>query len=112
MGHVVSTTGIMGDLAKVDAFMRRERPTTTTEIGSFLGFVTYCRRFIQGFSSLAAPHTQLTRKEEHFIWTNACEQSFQTLKERLTTTSVLSLPDGHDNFVVYNDASDIGLDVY
>lgn len=75
----------------------------------FLLLVGYYRRFIEGFSSLVAPLTWLTRKDEHFMWTNVCEQSFQTLKGRLTTAPMLSLPDGHDDFVVYNDASCIGL---
>ena len=69
----------------------------------------YYRRFIQGFSSLAAPLTRLTRKDESFMWTDAYEQSYQTLKDRLTTTPVLSLPDGHEDLVVYSDAPRIGL---
>ena len=66
-------------------------------------------RIIQGFSSLAAPLTRLPKKDESFVWIDACEQSFQTLKGRLITAPVLSLPDGHEDFVVYNDASGIGL---
>ena len=75
-GHVVSAAGIAVDPAKVDAVLRWERPTTPTEIRSFLGLAGYYMRFIQGFSSLAAPLTRLTRKDESFVWTDACEQSF------------------------------------
>ena len=104
LGHVVSAVGIAVDPAKVEAVMRWERPTISTEIRSFLGLASYYRRFIQGFSFLVAPLTRLTRKDESFMWTDACEQSFQTLKDRLTTAPVLSLPDGHEDFVVYSDA--------
>ena len=109
LGHVVSPAGIAVDPAKVEAVLRWERPTTATEIRSFLGLAGYYRRFIQGFSSLAAPLTRLTRKEERFVWTEDCERSFRTLRERLTTAPVLCLPDGHEDFVVFSDASGIGL---
>nr|KYP48073.1 Transposon Ty3-G Gag-Pol polyprotein [Cajanus cajan] len=66
-------------------------------------------RFIEGFSKIVAPLTQLTRKEQPFIWTDACEQSFVELKRRLTTSPVLVLPDSGEPFDVYCDASHQGL---
>nr|KYP61801.1 Transposon Ty3-G Gag-Pol polyprotein [Cajanus cajan] len=63
------------------------------------------RRFIEGFSKIVAPLTQLTRKEQPFIWTYACERSFDELKRRLTTSPVLVLPDSGELFDVYCDAS-------
>lgn len=63
-------------------------------------------RLIEGFSSLLAP---LMRKEECFLRADAYEESFHTVKVRLTTTSLLSPLDGHDNFVMYSDASNVGL---
>nr|KYP42986.1 Retrotransposable element Tf2 [Cajanus cajan] len=56
------------------------------------------RRFIEGFSKIVAPLTQLTRKEQPFIWTDACERSFDELKRRLTTSPVLVLPDSSEPF--------------
>nr|KYP61433.1 Retrotransposable element Tf2 [Cajanus cajan] len=69
----------------------------------------YYRRFIEGFSKIVAPLTQLTRKEQPFIWTDACEQSFDELKRRLTTSPVLVLPNSGEPFDVYCDASHLGL---
>ena len=80
-----------------------------TEIRSFLGLAGYYRQFIQDFSILAAPVTQLTRKKIPFVWTDDYERSFLTLKEKLTTASVLTLPSGLDGYVVYTDASHQGL---
>ena len=85
------------------------RPTSVTEIRSFLGLAGYYRKFIQDFSKIAAPLTQLTRKEEPFVWKDACEQSFQRLKHCLTSAPVLTLPIGAGNFTVYCDASRVGL---
>ena len=44
-----------------------------------------------------------------FVWSEACENSFQLLKEKLTTALVLTLPNGEDKFTVYYDASRVGL---
>lgn len=43
------------------------------------------------------------------MWINAWKHNFETLMGRLTSTLVLNLLDGHDNFVVYKDASGIRL---
>ncbi|MCI41240.1 RNA-directed DNA polymerase (Reverse transcriptase), partial [Trifolium medium] len=55
------------------------------------------------------PLTQLTRKNQSFVWNKHCEESFQELKRRLTTAPVLVLPDASEPFEVYYDASKIGL---
>ncbi|XP_070020548.1 uncharacterized protein [Nicotiana sylvestris] len=57
-----------------------------------------------------SPLTKLTQKEVKFQWSDACGQSFQELKKRLTTTPVLTLPTGSGRFTVYCDASRVGLD--
>ncbi|XP_070003110.1 uncharacterized protein [Nicotiana sylvestris] len=108
-GHVVSREGIMADLQKIAAVKNWPRPTTPIEIHSFLGLVGYYRRFVEGFSILASPLTKLMQKAVKFQWYDACERSFQELKSRLTTTTVLTLPEGTKGFVVYYDASRIGL---
>jgi hypothetical protein len=76
---------------------------------SFIGMANYYRRFIEGFSKIARPMTTLLAKKVEFKWTPACQKSFKTLKEKLTTTPVLILPDVHKPFSVYCDASYTGL---
>nr|XP_033517133.1 uncharacterized protein LOC117281403 [Nicotiana tomentosiformis] len=63
LGHVVSSEGIKVDPQKTEAVKNWPRPTTPTEIRSFLGLAGYYRRFVEGFSSLAAPLTKLTQKQ-------------------------------------------------
>jgi hypothetical protein len=65
----------------------------------------YYRRFIEGFSKIARPLTALLAKKVEFKWTLACQESFEMLKQKLTTTPVLVLPDVHKPFSVYCDAS-------
>nr|KYP37202.1 Retrovirus-related Pol polyprotein from transposon 17.6 [Cajanus cajan] len=74
-----------------------------------MGLAGYYKRFIEGFSKIVVPLTQLTRKEQQFIWTDACERCFEELKRRLTTSPVLVLPDSGEPFDVYYDASHHGL---
>ena len=82
---------------------------TPTDIRSFLGLAGYYRRFVESFSSIAAPLTKLTQKKMKFVWSDLCENSFEKLKDKLTTAPILTLPEGVDDFVVYCDASRMGL---
>ena len=109
LGHIISAEGISVDPQKVEAVMNWERPTSVTEIRSFLGLAGYYRRFVQDFSRIAAPLTKLTRKGVKYVWTDDCEASFQELKNRLISAPILTLPDDSGEFVIYSDASRQGL---
>ncbi|KAL0541789.1 hypothetical protein IC582_021849 [Cucumis melo] len=91
LGHVVSKAGVSVDPAKIEAV------------------TGYYRRFVENFSRIATPLTQLTRKGVPFVWSKACEDSFQNLKQKLVTAPVLTVPDGSGSFVIYSDASKKGL---
>lgn len=70
------------------------RPKTVTEVRSFLALAGYYRKFIQDFSKIVGPLTNLTKKDTKFVRSEDCEQSFNELKKRLTSAPVLALPDG------------------
>jgi hypothetical protein len=53
--------------------------------------------------------TELLRKNKKFTWTKSYEKNFQELKKRLATSPVLTLPDIHQDFIIYCDASRQGL---
>ena len=72
--------------------MNWKPPTNVIEIRSFLGLAGYYRKYVEGFFKLAASLTKLKRKEENFVWSEACQQSFNELKWKLTSTPVLILP--------------------
>ena len=101
--------GILVDPSKIEAVKNWPRPASVSEVRSFLGLASYYRRFVEGFSKIAVPLTELTRKSMRFSWSDRCEASFQELKQRLITTPVLSLPRENGKFVVYCDASKMGL---
>ncbi|KAI3695636.1 hypothetical protein L1987_78635 [Smallanthus sonchifolius] len=109
LGHVINNQGIHVDPAKVTAIKNWSTPSTPSEIRSFLGLAGYYRRFIPNFSKIALPLTTLTQKNKPFVWEQKQEDAFQTLKQKLCNSPILSLPDGNDDFVVYCDASNQGL---
>ena len=92
LGHVVSYQGVEVDPRKTKIVMNWPNPLTPTDIRSFLGLNAYYRRFGEGFSSIVAPLTVLTKKKSKFKWADTCEKSFQELKDRLTSVSILTLP--------------------
>ena len=106
---MISTEGVFVDPQNIEAIVIWKPPTNVIEIQSFLGLTRYYRKFVEGFSKLVAPLTKLTRKEEKFVWSEACQQSFDELKKKLTSASVLKLPSGQDGYTVYCDASRQGL---
>ena len=108
-GHVISGEGIAVDPTKVASVTEWLAPTSVGEIRSFLGLAGYYRRFIENFSKIAKPMTELLKKDTKFHWTEECEASFQELKKCLTTAPVLILPDIRKDFQVYCDASRLGL---
>ncbi|KAA0053351.1 ty3-gypsy retrotransposon protein [Cucumis melo var. makuwa] len=96
-------------LPKIEAVTSWTRPSTVSEVRSFLGLAGYYRRFVENFSRIATPLTQLTRKGAPFVWSKACEDSFENLKQKLVTAPVLTVSDGSGSFVIYSDVSKKGL---
>ncbi|GJY91841.1 putative nucleotidyltransferase, ribonuclease H [Tanacetum coccineum] len=95
--------------AKIETVKNWASPTTPSEIRQFLGLAGYYRRFIEGFSKIAKPMTELTQKDRKFDWGEEQEAAFQLLKQKLCVAPILALPEGSDDFVVYCDASIRGL---
>jgi hypothetical protein len=69
----------------------------------------YYRRFILIFSKIVKPVTELLKKGNKYVWSEACDEAFKHLKKLLTTSPVLAQPDTAKPFNVYCDASGTGL---
>jgi hypothetical protein len=80
LGHVLIAKGVEVDPEKVKEVSEWKQPTSASEIRSFLGLAGNYRRFIEGFSKIARPMTELLRKDTKFVWSEACKRSFQELK--------------------------------
>ena len=84
-------------------------PKTLTQVRSFLGLAGFYRRFVQNFSTIAAPLHELTKKGVSFSWGKVQENSFNILKDKLTHAPLLQLHDFNKTFELGCDASGIGL---
>jgi hypothetical protein len=76
LGYVISKGGIYVDPSKVQDVLSWNAPMSVDDIQSFLGLAGYYRRFIEGFSKISKPMTELLEKDKKFEWTPAYEDSF------------------------------------
>jgi hypothetical protein len=109
LGHIINRDRLAVDPKKVVAILDWKAPKDVWGIKSFIGIAGYYRRFIESFSKIARPMKNLLAKRVKFMWTPECQESFETLKKKLTTAPVLMLPDVHKPFSMYCDASYTGL---
>ena len=109
LSYIIFGEGIRIYTQKIEAVQSCPRPTSLADIMSFLDLTSYYRRFVKGFSCISSLLTKLTQKIVNFQWSEACDKNFQELKMRLTTAPILTLLEGTQCFVVYCDASRVGL---
>ena len=93
LGLVVEEGKISTDPIKVKGFADWPVPTCVKDVRSFLGFGNFYRKFIPGFSTLAAPLNALLKKDTIFRWMEETQRSFDALKQKLTSFPVLMMPD-------------------
>jgi hypothetical protein len=111
LGMIVGNGQVKMDPVKVQGIADWQRPTTVKEVRSFLGFCNFYRAFIRGFSHIARPLNDLTKKLRIWEWTPECELAFCTLKQRCITQPVLRTPDWNRQFILDSDASGYALGV-
>ena len=105
LGHVVNGDGMSMEKDKIKAIQDWPIPTTVTGIRGFLGLAGYYRRFVQGFSRIASPLTTLLQTDMAFQWTEVQQQSFDSLKQSISSAPLLIIPDESLPYVVTTDAS-------
>ena len=119
MGHVVGQEGVTPDSDKIKAVTEWPRPTTVTEVRSFLGFVHYYRRFIPNFSTVAKPLNTLLqnlegtsnqKKKFKLNWGPEQQEAFETLQRLCTEAPILAYVDFKTPFILHTDASSDGLE--
>ena len=109
LGHIVGGGELKIDPFKVDVILNWPKPKTVTEVRSFLGASQYWRKFISNFSSIAAPLHELTSVKKVFQWGGKQQKSFHSLKEKISSTPVLSLPDLRQSFEIQADAIEYAM---
>ena len=112
LGHVFSANGMSPDPNKVKAVADWPVPSNVSKVRQFLGLASYYRRYVQNFSTIAAPLHALTQDGISFCWDQACNDAFTTLKNHLVNSPVLAYPSFEQNateFVLQTDTSAVAL---
>ena len=105
LGLIISNGKIEMDPVKIDGVASWPEPTCVKDLQSFIGFVNFYRRFIQGFAEIARPLHDLTKKDTPWTWDEVQKAAFKELKNRVTSAPVLIFPDDHKPYKVEIDAS-------
>ncbi|KAI0992795.1 hypothetical protein K3495_g15389, partial [Podosphaera aphanis] len=106
LGLIISRQGIKMDPSKVECVRSWKTPKCVKDIQAFLGFANFYRRFIKGFSRVAAPLTSLTKKDNPWVWSLECSKAFQDLKAAFTQSPILKHFDPDRRCFVEVDSSD------
>ncbi len=109
LGHLITSEGVGPDPQKVEAVRDWPTPKNITGVRSFLGLCSYYRRFICGFAHIAGPLHSLLEAGQAFVWSDECQQAFETLKSKLIGADVMSYPNDDGLFILDTDASDTGI---
>jgi hypothetical protein len=111
LGHnVIGEHGITMNGAKVEAIKVLPDPTNVPELRSILGFLSYYRHFIPGFSSLAAPMTELLQKDKPWRWGPEQQKAYAHLKKEMSTYGrVLRRIDPNRELILHTDWSNHGI---
>jgi hypothetical protein len=76
LGHVLSAKGVVVDPSKIEVVSKWQSPKYVNEIHSSLGVAGYYRRFIENFSKIANPMTELLKRNMPYVWSDKCEANF------------------------------------
>ncbi|XP_076069754.1 uncharacterized protein LOC143041630 [Oratosquilla oratoria] len=107
LGHVVGKGEVQPIAAKITAILQYPAPSDKKGVMRLLGMVGYYRRFCPNFS-VVAPLTDLLSTKTSFKWTQACQDSFESVKALLANAPVLRAPDLQRPFTIHVDASKVG----
>ncbi|GJP47589.1 hypothetical protein CLOM_g6771 [Closterium sp. NIES-68] len=106
LGHMVSAQGVHVDPKKIEAVRTWKTPENVKELQQFLGFANYYNRFVPQYAKIAAPLTNLLKKNTPYKWERKHQEAVEQLKQALTSAPVLILPDPERDYVIEADASD------
>jgi hypothetical protein len=109
LGHVVNREGIRPELGKIEAVLHFPTPKNVPSIRSFLGLTGYYCKYVKGYSNLAGPLFELTKKDVAFVWDMRCEWAYQALKAALVDAPVLTQPNFKQTFWLDVDWSTKGV---
>ena len=95
--------------SKVEAILNWPTPRNLKEVRSFVGLCSYYRNLVEGFAGIAEPLPALAKKGARWNWSGKCQEAFEELKRRLTSASIMTLPQDDNVYILDTDASDCNI---
>ena len=109
LGHYIGRHGVRMNKKKLMEISSFPKPTTVKQVQSFIGLTGYYRKFIRNYSAIAAPLTELTKKQAPWQWTEKEQSAFNQLLKAFEDDVVLHHPNYEKQFFIDTDASDLGI---
>jgi hypothetical protein len=109
LGHKVVPSGTTPMTVKVEAIVKMLPPTNVSELRAVLGTANYYQKFVENYSTIATPLNNLLRENVAWDWSQDCQKTFDTIKEKLTQAPILRRPDYSRLFELHTDWSGVGL---
>lgn len=109
LGHIIQNNTITPLKDNLIAIKEFPVPKTKKNVRQFLGKINFYGKYIQNISIILDPLHNLLRKEQKFIWTGECQESFDTIKKLLCSNPILEIFDPNLPIHIYTDASIQGL---
>ena len=107
--YIISPEGMEMEQEKIRTVVEWEAPDSVKGVQSFLGFANFYRRFIEGYSKLTRPLTDLTKRSEKFFWLDECGCTFEELKQLFTSAPILRHYDPELPCIIECDAPDFAM---
>ncbi len=111
LGYRIDQEGYQLCEGRLDALRNLRKPTTATELKSFIGLVNCFRDFVHGLSLYFADLTKIgygKKGTQSITWTPAAEQAFERVKEAALSCKKLHFLQDYGEIILYTDASDNG----
>ncbi len=105
LGHTINDVGIRPSPDNLQKVIDWPRPQTVKQVRGFIGLCSYYRRMIKDFATIARPLQELTKLNAQFVWTEACEQAFTTLRNKLVSDPIVRYPNYDLPYILACDAS-------
>jgi hypothetical protein len=109
LGNIVCKHGLLVDPSKISIIVDLPSPTLVRQLRTTLGHTGYYRNFIKGYAQITTPMEKQLNNDSKFQWTKECQQSFDTLKQKMVTAPILFFPYWGKEFNVHVDGSSIAL---